>query len=813
MACSMSASMTMSICPHAHMPTIWQQQTLSVNDAVVVTLADSHLVLTSLFSGKVLWAKSFQEVYRPLSISCDSKTENINVIAQTLSSSGDGAEKNVLLEIDVSQHTIKEFSSSLVGNQCAILQLTVACVDKDTSNSQQISMSYAPLKDRKPIRFVSYSEGDIMSIQNSSSAGLIYFSKFRPKFKSLASGTRVFLQRSPSGVVAQTASVKDGKAAINDNISHRNLRADISNLYKSDGRISFVHCSQKHKRCLVTFEDYTMISITHESSVSWIRDESLTDIIASKFIDLPPAHDEESIFEENNAFTRFSRRIALTLRDLSETFLLSSRFEDGNTKGDLTQDYFNTNQLVIVVTRNGRLLALDSTTGQVVWRHLSTPRAPIYTAKLIELRSTAHRHGVVALIATVEGDGSFIFFFDPITGTLVGDFALPDTSAAGVVDLRSKALHACTVPHVQTEDHSHILAVLTADFTVHTFPRTEHAASQLMARNVPFFVHVVDPSTGILSGYRLAFDFDHTGIAEQVWRVEINPEQERIVAYTQPDRDPAASLGQVLSDKAVLYKYLNPNLIAFATLSPYVKKSAVMTVYLLDTVKGTFIERLQLEGVRGPVHLCMSENWLLYGYRNRKSKRHELSMIEMFDSTNKLKENGERFSSLSDYKPIIMKQSYILPSAITTMSVTRTEMGIAEKKVLIGLASGGIFAINKKWLDARRPATPKAQERILDLPKYEPLVQINPVNIMTYHKRIERLNRIVTSPSGLESTSLVLAYGLDMFFTRMTPSGKFDSLDQSFNRPALLGTLALLIAGTYLLSKFSAKKVVDKAWQ
>lgn len=46
---------------------------------------------------------------------------------------------------------------------------------------------------------------------------------------------------------------------------------------------------------------------------------------------------------------------------------------------------------------------------------------------------------------------------------------------------------------------------------VHTFPRTEHAASQLMARNVPFFVHVVDPSTGILSGYRLAFDFDHTG--------------------------------------------------------------------------------------------------------------------------------------------------------------------------------------------------------------------------------------------------------------------------------------------------------------
>ena len=41
----------------------------------------------------------------------------------------------------------------------------------------------------------------------------------------------------------------------------------------------------------------------------------------------------------------------------------------------------------------------------------------------------------------------------------------------------------------------------------------------------------------------------------------------------------------MLSDRNVLYKYMNPHLVAFSTLTPYVKGSAVLHIYLLDTVK------------------------------------------------------------------------------------------------------------------------------------------------------------------------------------------------------------------------------------
>ncbi|EGD82207.1 hypothetical protein PTSG_02880 [Salpingoeca rosetta] len=160
-----------------------------------------------------------------------------------------------------------------------------------------------------------------------------------------------------------------------------------------------------------------------------------------------------------------------------------------------------------------------------------------------------------------------------------------------------------------------------------------------------------------------------------------------------------------------------------------------------------------------------------------------------------------------------MKQSYIFPSAVTAMGVTRTDQGVTEKQALIALANGGILALNKKWFDARRPATPKAQERVVDLPKYEPLLVVNTLGIITYGQTVSRVRDIVTAPSGLESTSLVLAHGLDTFVTRANPSGQFDSLDRSFNRVALLGTLAALIAATYALSKISARKQLDKAWQ
>uniref|UniRef100_A0A914HS65 ER membrane protein complex subunit 1 n=1 Tax=Globodera rostochiensis TaxID=31243 RepID=A0A914HS65_GLORO len=55
---------------------------------------------------------------------------------------------------------------------------------------------------------------------------------------------------------------------------------------------------------------------------------------------------------------------------------------------------------------------------------------------------------------------------------------------------------------------------------------------------------------------------------------------------------------------------------------------------------------------------------------------------------------------------------------------------------------------------------------------------------------------IRTTPSGLETTSLVFAYGIDLFYTRVTPSGTFDILKDDFDLLFLLDLSTLLFNGS-----------------
>ena len=62
-------------------------------------------------------------------------------------------------------------------------------------------------------------------------------------------------------------------------------------------------------------------------------------------------------------------------------------------------------------------------------------------------------------------------------------------------------------------------------------------------------------------------------------------------------------------------------------------------------------------------------------------------------------------------------------------------------------------------------------------------------------KKVMGLKFIKSLPTHLESTSVVLVYGLDMLFTRRTPSKTFDVLSESFNYSALIMTIVGLVVG------------------
>jgi hypothetical protein len=71
---------------------------------------------------------------------------------------------------------------------------------------------------------------------------------------------------------------------------------------------------------------------------------------------------------------------------------------------------------------------------------------------------------------------------------------------------------------------------------------------------------------------------------------------------------------------------------------------------------------------------------------------------------------------------------------------------------------------------------------------------------------------IVTSPALLESTSLVLASGLDLFFTRVAPSGSFDVLSEGFSKEQLLATILVLAIGLVVMRPLVRRKALRSRW-
>lgn len=65
-------------------------------------------------------------------------------------------------------------------------------------------------------------------------------------------------------------------------------------------------------------------------------------------------------------------------------------------------------------------------------------------------------------------------------------------------------------------------------------------------------------------------------------------------------------------------------------------------------------------------------------------------------------------------------------------------------------------------LDPRRPETPSPQSREEGLAPYTPELPMSYEWTINYNQSVYRIREIHTEPSGLESTCLVIAYGLGM---------------------------------------------------
>lgn len=78
--------------------------------------------------------------------------------------------------------------------------------------------------------------------------------------------------------------------------------------------------------------------------------------------------------------------------------------------------------------------------------------------------------------------------------------------------------------------------------------------------------------------------------------------------------------------------------------------------------------------------------------------------------------------------------------------------------------------------------------------------------------KIANVQNIITSPALLESTSLIFAYGLDMFLTRIAPSGTFDVLSENFNKVQLVLTVSGLFVAILVTRPMVHRKQLRERW-
>ncbi|XP_042333908.1 ER membrane protein complex subunit 1 isoform X2 [Sceloporus undulatus] len=572
-------------------------------------------------------------------------------------------------------------------------------------------------------------------------------------------------------------------------------------------------------RALVQTGDHMLLFLQQPGKVLWSREESLAEVVSLQMVDLPLTGAQAEL--EGEFGKKADGLLGMFLKRLSSQLILlqawtahlwkmfydarkpRSQIKNEVNIDNLARDEFNLQKMIVVVTASGKLFGIESSSGTILWKQYLQDVKPGSSFKLMVQRTTAHfphPPQCTLLVKDKETGMSSLYVFNPIFGRW---------SQVAPPVLNRPVLQSLLLP-IMDQDYAKVLLLIDDEYKVTVFPATRNVLRQLeeMAPSISFYL--ADSEQGKLMGRRLRKDLT----TEESWEISIPTDLQRIVTVKgKRANEHVHSQGRVMGDRSVLYKSLNPNLLAVVTESTDThQERTFIGIYLIDSVTGRIIHSSVQKKAKGPVHIVHSENWVVYQYWNAKARRNEFTVLELYEGTEQY--NATAFSSLDrPLLPQVLQQSYIFPSAISAMEVTITERGITSRHLLIGLPSGAILSLPKALLDPRRPEIPTEQTREENLIPYSPDVQIHAERFINYNQTISRMRGIYTAPSGLESTCLVVAYGLDIYQTRVYPSKQFDVLKDDYDYVLISSVLFGLVFATMITKRLAQVKLLNRAWR
>jgi hypothetical protein len=525
----------------------------------------------------------------------------------------------------------------------------------------------------------------------------------------------------------------------------------------------------------------------------WIRHESLSGAVAAAWAEPDVSEDlvhELELEGHEDVLSAYIHRVKRHIRDLEHlpTWLreLPQRIFSSFLAAEVTNlDSFGLRKLAIVATEKGRVIAVDTGNhGAVVW-NVKVVDTPDWKVKAIESDL-----GTVTIYAE---DGSTVSL---------------NVTSGSIISQKPSGAHVRSVALVPTEATINTIAV----------PIAEDGTPLESLQEASYLV--------TLSGDGRVLGWDLSNNKVPVWQF-LPPAGERVISATsRPAHDPVASIGKVLGDRSVLYKYLNQNLALITSIGPN-----TATFYLLDSVSGKVLHSSTHTGVdvTQPITSIISENWYAYSLwadltDDSESKGYQLVVSELYESP--LPNDRGPLGAAGNYssldgadtypKPHVLSQAFVIPESISHLAVTQTRQGITIRQLLCILpASNAIVGIPRHVLDPRRPVgrDPTPAEVEEGLFKYTPNLEFDGRWYLTHSRDVAGIRSVIVSPTLLESTGLVFAFGGDVFGTRVAPSQAFDILGTSFAKLQLLGTVVALAVGVWFLAPMARRKQINLLWK
>lgn len=283
-----------------------------------------------------------------------------------------------------------------------------------------------------------------------------------------------------------------------------------------------------------------------------------------------------------------------------------------------------------------------------------------------------------------------------------------------------------------------------------------------------------------------------------------------------------ATVGIPTHDRGLLYKYLNPNVVAVIT-----GCEEGMSLFLLDGVNGQLLftqtntkDKVDFNSVK----IVVKDNFVIYSYAVIAPKvEQRLVVVDLFDSEKgSLRSENEQILEFSfDVSPQhFSTKLFIYPERILDLEVTTTKYGITLRLIIIVTATGQLVELPKYILNSRRIDNRQLkQEDILGdygMTPYEPVIAKNsylvlnhkiPLNVITTD------HSLVIKPTNYES-SLVFCYANEQnIFCGLTqPLASFDLLGYRFDKQKLVATIVVILIAYVGVKPFVANKKLNQNW-